>query len=385
VVNADTVYEQLSPGVAINSNGSFLIVWESENMPQEGMRAICAQNYNSSGQPIGGQLRINDQNSICRYPDAALSNSGQAVVIWVEQSGTCSIWSRNFFADGNQPVLLSKKINETPNFTSLTEPSICIDSEGNYIIAWDGHSQNYNEDDVYIRSYHWTHAPWHGQYLVSNEPGAQRNPAVTMNDVGEFVVLWEGDSNIGGMERDISGQRFTIKFDWPEEPNRLGDQFKVNMYIVDDQRYPAAAMRENSEFVAVWQSYGQDGSGYGIFGRPGPIVGSADFTDDGFVNFHDYCILAQDWLKEGSLLRADLLDDNKIDGHDLDAFCEQWLTRCYECNEVDIYNDGKIDFKDYCLFAADWLKQGPNVNGDFTSNGIVDMEDLKFHWKDCCK
>jgi hypothetical protein len=85
-------------------------------------------------------------------------------------------------------------------------------------------------------------------------------------------------------------------------------------------------MGQIGQFVAVWQSAGQDGSGYGIFGEIGPLVGSADFTGDGFVNFLDYCVLAAEWQKSQNPLSADLIDDNRIDEQDLAAFCDQWLT-----------------------------------------------------------
>jgi hypothetical protein len=75
----------------------------------------------------------------------------------------------------------------------------------------------------------------------------------------------------------------------------------------------------------AWQSYGQDGSGYGVFGETGQMVGSADFNNDGFVNFRDYCILADEWLKSGGTITADLIEDNKIDEQDLVEFCYQWL------------------------------------------------------------
>jgi hypothetical protein len=75
----------------------------------------------------------------------------------------------------------------------------------------------------------------------------------------------------------------------------------------------------------AWQSYGQDGSGYGVFGQTGQMIGSADFNNDGFVNFHDYCILAEEWLKSEEPLAADLIDDNKINEHDLAEFSHQWL------------------------------------------------------------
>ncbi|MHC4559841.1 MAG: dockerin type I domain-containing protein [Planctomycetota bacterium] len=83
-------------------------------------------------------------------------------------------------------------------------------------------------------------------------------------------------------------------------------------------------------FVAVWQSDKQDGSGFGIFGEIGPIIGSADCNADGLVDFRDYCILTEEWLEEENPLIADLIDDNKINEQDLAEFCHQWLTSGYE-------------------------------------------------------
>jgi len=76
--------------------------------------------------------------------------------------------------------------------------------------------------------------------------------------------------------------------------------------MTDDQKRPSVAITENGKFVTVWQSYGQDGSGYGVFGEMGQMVGLADFNNDGFVNFRDYCILADEWLKSGGTLTTDL-------------------------------------------------------------------------------
>ncbi len=53
-----------------------------------------------------------------------------------------------------------------------------------------------------------------------------------------------------------------------------------------------------------------------------------DFGGDLFVNLSDFCVLAREWFKEGDSLQTDLIDDDKIDELDLDAFCQQWLTPC---------------------------------------------------------
>ena len=52
----------------------------------------------------------------------------------------------------------------------------------------------------------------------------------------------------------------------------------------------------------------------------------ADFNGDGFVNFSDFCVLANEWLKTGESLTTDLTEDNKINQRDLAEFCHQWLT-----------------------------------------------------------
>ncbi len=48
---------------------------------------------------------------------------------------------------------------------------------------------------------------------------------------------------------------------------RLGGEFQVNAYTVSAQRYPRVAAEAGGDFVVVWQSYGQDGSKWGVFAR----------------------------------------------------------------------------------------------------------------------
>ncbi len=140
-----------------------------------------------------------------------------------------------------------------------------------------------------------------------------------MNNRGRFIIVWDSKIEPDINERDIFAQRYD------SAGGALGDEFQVNTYMADDQKRPSVAITENGKFVMAWQSYAQDGSGYGVFGYIGQMIGSADFNNDGFVNFHDYCILAEEWLKSEEPLAADLIDDNKINEHDLAEFSYQWL------------------------------------------------------------
>ena len=50
-------------------------------------------------------------------------------------------------------------------------------------------------------------------------------------------------------------------------PGPVGSEFHVNTYTTDDQYASSVAADAAGNFVVVWQSFGQDGSGLGVFGQ----------------------------------------------------------------------------------------------------------------------
>lgn len=390
-VNTYTNGRQLCPAAAINNNGDFVIVWESQNV--EGLpdkRSICGRLYNNKGEGIGNEFNVTDACDISRwrFADVAMRNDGKFVVVWIRDSTLKSVWIRNFDADGTAPYL-KKRVNDGNNFTSLTEPAIAMDGQGHYAVVWDGNSQTCLKDDVYLRLYHKTHAPLHSRYRVNTLQAARQcNPDVYRNGKGEFVVVWQGETGDEIMQQDIFGRRFAAQSeDYTGEPVPVGGEFRINKYVANEQTRPAVAVFKQGGFVAVWDSDGQDGSGDGVFGEIGPVPGFADFDNDGFVAFGDFCFLAYDWLKEGDCLQTDLINDNKVDANDLNAFCRQWLCKQYLCSEVDLYEDGKINFRDYAKWAGWFRRSGPGLEADISNNGMVDLEDFSgivHNWLNKC-
>jgi len=195
-----------------------------------------------------------------------------------------------------------------------------MDWSGHFVVAWDGDPESSRLDDIHARCYTFDGVAMGEQFVVNtNLTGTQQSPQVAMNNQREFVIVWNSE-----IDPDSTKNIFGQRYDSLGSP--LGDEFQVNTYMADDQKWAAVAIKDNGEFLTVWQSKGQDGSGYGVFAEMGPKVGSADFTGDGFVDFHDYCILAEEWRKGENPLTADLIDDNKINEQDLAEFCRQWLT-----------------------------------------------------------
>jgi hypothetical protein len=321
-VNTNTNNKQLCPRAAMNNSGGFAIVWESVNVPEEGKKAICGQFYDNNGLKIGSEFVINDGPSDGRYPDVAMDSQGHFSVVWMEDKSSNSIMGRLYNADGSaktEPFEVS-----TIRFSSVTQPSISMNRQGEFVVVWDGDPKLASLDDIHARMFDTNGMAIGEQFIVNTTTvGPQQNPEVAMNNRRQFIVVWDIKIDPDINEREIFAQRFDSMGE------AIGDEFQVNDYIESDQKRPVVAMKEGRNFITAWQSYGQDGSGYGVFGWTGQMIGSADFNGDGLVNFSDYCILAEEWFQTGQSLAADLTEDNKINGRDLAEFCYQWLTADY--------------------------------------------------------
>jgi hypothetical protein len=323
-VNSLSDNQQLFPSVELNNDGTFIVVWESANTPEVGDKSICGQLFDSNGVEFGAEFLVNVESAVCRYPDVATDANGNFAVVWMEDKSSNSIMARLFDPNGT-PRTDTFEVS-TIGFSSVTRPSIAMDTAGSFLVAWDGDPNLAGLDDIHARRYDPNGTPLGEQFPVNTIlTGTQQYPQVAMNDDGQFVIVWDCriDPN-SESERDIFGRLF----DGLGEP--IGDEFQINTFVTDDQRNPAVAVGPDGRFVAVWQSYAQDTSRHGIFARPGPIISSADFNNDGIVDFRDYCILSDIWLEEGTALPADLIDDNKIDEQDLAEFCRQWITPGHE-------------------------------------------------------
>jgi hypothetical protein len=88
----------------------------------------------------------------------------------------------------------------------------------------------------------------------------QTDPSVAADSAGNLVVVWHSLGQ-DGSGYGVFGQRFA------GSGIPLGPEFRVNTYTTDNQYSAAVAADTSGNFVVVWTSNAQDGSGPGIFGR----------------------------------------------------------------------------------------------------------------------
>lgn len=366
--------------VAMNESGTFVIVWEQQDMIHPPYpKNISFKLYEANGNLVtGGKVNLV---AGCRLPDVGMDDAGNFTVVWTQEvAGQTSdaIFVRQYNADA---IAVDPCRVSTVEFTLLAEPSVSVNSNGHFLVTWDaGLSKDTKE--IYARRYKFDGTAMADEFRVNTTSGLQHeDPRGWLNDQGESVIVWSRKVSAGCDEWDIFGQRYD------DSGGPVGDEFRVNTYTTSNQEHPDVALRHDGTFVATWQSEGQDGADDGIFGQIGPIVGTADFDSDGFIDFCDYCALAGQWLHQANPGREDLVDDNKIDAQDLGAFADQWLGFVYQCEQADLETDGVVDFKDFSKLAKGWRQQGP-LDGDITGDGYVGTADLMalcLHWARGCE
>ncbi|MEM8931198.1 MAG: hypothetical protein AAGE94_08480 [Acidobacteriota bacterium] len=108
-----------------------------------------------------------------------------------------------------------------------------------------------------------------GEFVVNATTSSDQGfPHVGTNGNGEFVVTWESY----GQDGDYFGV-FGQQLDAAGQP--VGGEFPVNTTTTANQWDPAVAVREDGSFVITWASFLQDGDGYGVFARRFDAAGMA--------------------------------------------------------------------------------------------------------------
>ena len=267
---------------------------------------------------ITGEFRVNSttaQNQ--RYADVAMNAQGDFVITWTSngQDGDApfetNVYARRYAADGtplNGEFLVN--VNDVINTQSRGERSrstrrssqqfsrVAMDADGDFVIVWtsyntDGVGNGYGagvggKNGIFARRFNALGEDVLVEHPVTSDPVRvfqvntfaehdQQYASISMGSTGEFVIVWESfqdDSQPANGIPDSFGiyaQRYA-RNEAVGSPifgpaGEDGGEFRVNVTQNGDQRYPSVASDYQNNFVVVWTSVGQDGSGDGIFSR----------------------------------------------------------------------------------------------------------------------
>jgi len=254
-VNSNGAGDQLKPSVAMNENGDIVVVWEddSDDSDGSGNHDILARGFQPGGCEsfddifANGDVTEGQQDS----PSAAMDSQGNFVVVWRDDNdgnGIGQIYARGFNFDGSEKFGLMT-VNSDPGGRQRN-PVVAMEPAGDFVVVWEDDSDDSDGSgnyDIFARGFHPDGTErFHDTVVNQTTDGQQLDPDVAMNSGGSFVVTWEDDIGDDGYYQ-IYARGFnadgTGKF----------DAMTVNSIYHGQQYSPAIAMDSAGGFVVVWE------------------------------------------------------------------------------------------------------------------------------------
>ena len=272
-VNAHTAYNQFAPSVSRDAFGGFVITWMSQDGDQYG---VFARRFDPSGVAQANEFQVHARTGGNQsFPTVGLDTDGDFVIAWqseLQDGSEFGIRGRRFdFTGAPQGVEFS--VN-TYTLGAQVNPVVGVTGGGDFMIAWQGPGDG-AQTGIFARRFSANGAPQTGEFGVNaTMTNAQTYPTIDAMGDGTFVLAWQS-TEVDGLYFDIRGRRFGVG------GAPLATEFEVNSYVTGQQFSPAAATAENGTFVVAWSDGPQDGDGGGVFAQRFAIPAVLDVDGNG--------------------------------------------------------------------------------------------------------
>ena len=266
-VNTYTTGDQGLPAVASNSAGDFVVVWTAPTQDY-GTYGAFGQRYDAGGAPLGPEFRVNTYTTGNQGLASVARDLSSFVVSWMSygQDGAgYGVFAQRYSNDG-APLGPEFRVN---SYTTVHQgyPSVASGPGPNFVIVWmsgasPGSGQDGSQYGVFGQRYDdTTGVPLGPEFRVNTyTTNTQGNASVAADGAGNFVVVWASETQ-DGSGSGVFGQRYA------STGAPLGPEFRVNTYTTAYQIRPDVSTDLAGNFVVVWASQNQDGSAYGVFGQ----------------------------------------------------------------------------------------------------------------------
>jgi large repetitive protein len=268
-VNATTASDQSSPSISA-WDGGFVVTWVSYNQDGSG-GGIYAQRYDLAGAAVGGEFRVNATTASDQYSQSVSAwSDGGFVVTWMsynQDGSSYGIYAQRYDAAG-AAVGGEFRVNTTTASDQMY-PSVSALSDGGFFVTWTSYNQDGSGSGVYAQRYDGTGAAVGGEFRVNTTTASdQYLPFVSAQADGGFVVTWVSYGQ-DGSGWGVYAQRYDAT------GAAVGGEFRVSTTAAGDQYSPSVSALSDGGLVVTWTSYNQDGNGWGIYAQRYDAQGGA--------------------------------------------------------------------------------------------------------------
>ena len=259
-VNTYSTNNQRYPFATALADGGFVITWTSYGQDADGEN-IYGQRFDSTGTAQGSEFLVNTFTAGGQYVASVTGLAdGGFVVTWSSdgQDGSgYGIYGQRFDANGiaqGSEFPVNTYTTDSQNFPSATALA-----DGGFVVTWSSDGQDGGSYGIYGQRFDGSGTALGSEFQVNaTTANIQIYQAVAGLADGGFVVTWHSSN---GSVYNVYGQRFDAS------GTAQGTEFQVNTYATNSQQYSAVTALSDGGFVVTWLSYGQDGSGSGVYGQ----------------------------------------------------------------------------------------------------------------------
>lgn len=189
--NANSAGQQLVPKVSVDPDGApnsttavaFSVVWE--DIQGTAAATVKASGYTGTTTKAY-EVTVNLTGGSHHRPDVAVSASGDAIVVWDEDTDGNGFFNIGLtrLAKTNGAVVLSRRSANTQGGGQQQHPAAAANFNGDFVVAWE--SDHTGTPGVWARSFSADGTGRHAEVSIS----AGNSPSVGIDDQNNVVVGW---------------------------------------------------------------------------------------------------------------------------------------------------------------------------------------------------
>jgi Putative metal-binding motif len=269
-LSSNSLLIQTEPAISHGPDGGFVATWRSAH---DNTVNIYKRAFGPTGEALDVEdVRVNDKalDNIQRYPDVAVNKDGVTMVVWQSKGNEvgmagCTlaycvegIGARIFQANGDaeDEVVVNDNLPK-----KQANPTVAALPDGNFVIVWDSDSQDGSGYGVFANVFNTLGSPLKAEFQINQDTnGNQIQPDVAVLSDGRFIVTW---NSVTASSSGISAQVWMRIFSADGTPD--GDDVLVSVNA-SDAGSPSVSVFSDDSSLFVWHQSG-DGDDLGVMGR----------------------------------------------------------------------------------------------------------------------
>ncbi|MEZ0368979.1 MAG: fibronectin type III domain-containing protein [Candidatus Sericytochromatia bacterium] len=245
-VNQSTETYQFVEGVSMNTDGDFIITWRHQASGDAAPDDVYARHFFSAGSS-GNEFLLNAGTvGNQANPAVALNDDGSFAATWQSFDGdNYGVFAR-YFANNDLPAGCEFLVNTfTTGYQAV--PDIATDGSGHFTVTWES-DQEGNITDILARSFTANGSFQGSEFRVNSlTAGQQSGPSIAMDAEGDFTIAWQ--DYYSGTYNDSHARRFAAG------GTAIGSEFTVNNVTAGFQSQSDVALDADGDFTITWSSY----------------------------------------------------------------------------------------------------------------------------------